>query len=476
MNPVRAHDARFLQGQRDVVEIARIDAWKAAVEAARLQKLSDDLEALGFAGLGGGLTVQDVSNQINDSLTNYINSNALATALNSYVTSGALTLALSSYVTSGALTNALYDYVTEAERAQDLATFVSNAALTNALSNYVATGALAATLTGYVSTGVFNAALSSYVTSGALTTTLSSYATTSALNTALSGYVTSGALTTALQDFVTSSALTTALSNYVTTANLSANLTNYITSGALTTALASYVTSGALTTALSNYVTSSALTTALSNYVTSGSLTTTLSDYAKRGTSNTVQVTNEALNCTNVIMGGTGNLAMNCSNLTINAAQQDTVFENVNFSGFVCPLLPKNSIVRGLFGAALGKKLIIESGFSVTKTANANVIVTSGGIKPIFAFNSFSQPYENVAIHDIDVMSNQGFVRQKIYVRGSGEVVVMQTQTGGNLTINIVCTLNAADGKLNITLSLANPYNSNQLTMYVYVKSDYIVG
>lgn len=56
MNPARAQAARELQEVRDAAEQAAIEAWRAAVEAARLQKLADDLEALGFAGgIVGGI-------------------------------------------------------------------------------------------------------------------------------------------------------------------------------------------------------------------------------------------------------------------------------------------------------------------------------------------------------------------------------------------------------------------------------------
>ena len=65
-NPVRAKEAQALQDIRDAAEVARIDAWKAALNEARLAKLLEDLEVL---GVSVGEVVEVIDNLLSESVT-----------------------------------------------------------------------------------------------------------------------------------------------------------------------------------------------------------------------------------------------------------------------------------------------------------------------------------------------------------------------------------------------------------------------
>ena len=90
-----------------------------------------------------------------------------------------------------------------------------------------------------------------------------------------------------LSNYVTNDSLSNTLSNYVTTTSLNSTLENYSTTSEINQTLDNYVTNSALNTKLTNYVTSGTLDRALNNYVTSSSLTTTLQDYTTNDTLNT---------------------------------------------------------------------------------------------------------------------------------------------------------------------------------------------
>jgi hypothetical protein len=468
---------------RDNLDFAKYQTFLAQKRAEKLQALATDLQELGFLGLGNGVSIQDVQSQIDAALNAFLASNDLQQHLADYVKSQDLQTTLNNYVTTGALTNALSAYTTQAQRAQDLANYVSNAALTSTLTNYITGGALNSALNSYVSQTAFNAALSTYVSTGALSTTLNNYVSTGALTAALSSYVTSSALTTALQSYVSTGALTTALASYVSNAGLSTTLTNYITSGALTAALSSYVTSSALTTALQSYVSTGALTTALASYVSNASLSTTLASFVKKGTNNTIAATNDAINCTDVVLQGVDNIAINCKYLTINSTQQNSIFENINYGPspiFVMPKVPESSRVYSLSSVGFGKKLVVESGFYNNKPANGSTLIMSNLVKPkafITLVSTQTQTQNCIAVHEIEVIAIATAQYKKILaiVSNNNPVEIISIANIGNL--NIAVTQNATTNTdLDISVSAGGIIATVSVALQTVIKSIYNLG
>lgn len=193
--------------------------------------------------------------------------------------------------------------------------------------------------------------------------------------------------------------------------------------------------------------------------------------FTSRGTGNTISAGCEAVNCTSTTVQGTNNIAMNCTNFTVAAAQKEAQFHNIRANANMNNLLfPKGSIVK-----AERLHAVVESTFQVVKnSANTPVLVMdSDGVKPAFTIGSNSPTYFNVAVHEITVVCGLGpltAVRRVTARQGFGVTV---TTEGTDVDTGIVFNITENAGRLDIALTGAGGFAVTQLTLEVMVRSFY---
>jgi hypothetical protein len=246
----------------------------------------DQIDALIAQAGGGGLTVQQVQEMINNSLTNYVTETQVSQILNNYFKKDEITNMFSNYFTQEQINNMFNQYCTQEYINTKLEEYYTKTEILTMLGNYFNKTEITNMMQNYYPKDKIDEILNNYFTKEEILNKLGEYFTKTEINTMISNYFTKTEITNMITNYYTKTEVDDLLNKYFTKEQITAELAKYYTKDEITTILGQYYTQEKINEMFASYYTKTQIDSKLteinnkfSDYVTVANFESTLANY-----------------------------------------------------------------------------------------------------------------------------------------------------------------------------------------------------